>query len=62
MAVSWNSYPEIFTDADVVSNTIIVKKSQPLTPYKLSVSKQTINTINTEQADKTLHKLNAFRG
>jgi len=62
MALSWNSYPEIFTDVYVVSDAIIFKKSQPLTPNKLSVSKQTINTINTIQVDKMLRQLNAFQG
>ena len=55
MSISRDGYPEIFTDADVVSNAINVEKSKPLITNKLSVRKQAINAIDSEQADKALH-------
>jgi len=55
-------HPKVVPYADVVPNPVLVEKTQPLLPDKLSIRQQAVDAIRSEPVHEVPHQGNPVRG
>jgi len=55
MAILWNSNPKILTDTYMIPYAVDIEIVKPVFTNKLSISKQTINRLESKQINVSLH-------